>query len=289
LARIGGIHRPVPISSHTKIVGIFGDPVAHSRSPSMHNAAFAHLGLDYVYLAFHVRPADLRAAVAAIRALHLAGVNITVPHKEAVLSLLDVVSARARRLGAVNTIVNRGGRLLGDNTDVTGFVRSLAAAGVRPRGSRAVVVGAGGAAKGVIGALAEAGAARIWLVNRSAERARDMTRRFRKLGARIDTLPISDLGDPRRLRDTDLVVNATSLGWKGERFPPLAYAATPRACVFYDLVYGRETDFLRRARRAGRATLDGTEMLIQQGACAFRLWTGRPAPLAVMRAALQIR
>jgi shikimate dehydrogenase len=252
----------------------------------MHNAAFAALGLDYIYVPFRVRKGDIDAAVGAIRALDLAGVNVTVPHKEAVLPLCDSLTPRAERAGAVNTIANRDGRLLGDNTDVTGFLRPLRDTGIRLRNRCAVVVGAGGAARGVLVALASAGAGRILLANRHPARARSLARDLADLGTEIEPLPLSALVDTGRLADAALVVNATPIGWHGERFPAVACRATPRGCLFYDLVYGKPTDFLAQARRAGRRGIDGSEMLLHQGAAAFTLWTRRRAPLAAMRGAL---
>lgn len=273
------------ISGRTRVVGIIGDPVAHSRSPAMHNAAFATLGLDWVYVPLHVDAADVPAAVAAVRALGMAGVNVTVPHKEAVLPHLDALTPLARRVGAVNTVVNRNGRLLGDNTDVHGFAATLRQHGARLRGRHALVIGAGGAARAVLAALTESGVGRVTIANRTAARAADLARRLR--GPRRDVVPLAALQDPARLADVALVVNTTSLGLYDTTFPPLAVTATPTRCLFIDLLYGRDTAFLRAARRAGRPTGDGSEMLLHQGARAFTLWTGRRAPLAAMRAALR--
>jgi shikimate dehydrogenase len=277
--------RPLRISGATRVVGIIGDPVAHSRSPAMHNAAFAALALDWVYVPLPVAADDLPAAVAAVRALGLAGVNVTVPYKEAVLPHLDALTPLARGVGAVNTIVNRDGRLEGDNTDVHGFAVTLRQRRARLRGRHAVVIGAGGAAHAVLAALAAAGVGRLTIANRTATRAAALARRFR--GPRRDVVPLAALQDPARLADAALVVNTTSLGLYDASFPALAAAATPPACLFVDLLYGRETGFLRLARRARRPTADGSEMLLHQGARAFTLWTGRRAPLAVMRAALR--
>jgi len=278
--------RPPPISGRTRVVGIIGDPVAHSRSPAMHNAAFAALGLDWVYVPLPVEALRVGDAVAAVRALGMAGVNVTVPHKQAVLPHLDALTARARAAGAVNTIVNRDGRLLGDNTDVAGFLAALRHDQARVRGRHVVVVGAGGSARAVLVALRAARAARITVANRTPARARALARRFRS-GATVVTVGLDGLREPAHLADVALVVNATSIGLQGAPFPPLAYGGTPRDCRFVDLVYGRDTDFLRRARRAQRHALDGSEMLLQQGARAFTLWTGRRAPLRVMRAVLR--
>ena len=272
------------ISGRTRVVGIIGNPVAHSRSPAMHNAAFATLGLDWVYVPLPVDAADVPAAVAAVRALGMAGVNVTVPHKEAVLPHLDALTPLARRVGAVNTVVNRNGRLLGDNTDVHGFAATLRQHGARLRGRHALVIGAGGAARAVLAALTESGVGRVTIANRTAARAADLARRLR--GPRRDVVPLAALQDPARLADVALVVNTTSLGLYDTTFPPLAVTATPTRCLFVDLLYGRDTAFLRAARRAGRPTGDGSEMLLHQGARAFTLWTGRRAPLAAMRAAL---
>ncbi len=260
----------------------------------MHNAAFAHLKLDYAYVPLLVKPADLESAVAAVRAFNLAGVNVTVPHKERVLPLLDSLSAAAGRAAAVNTIVNRNGHLFGDNTDGPGFLRALRQAGVKTRGRDVLVVGSGGAARGVAVALMGAGARRIVFANRTLARARGLVRDLSALPGgspprtELAAAPLRALTDPALLAGVDLVVNATAAGLKGEKFPALCYAASRPTCLFYDLLYGRETDFLRRARRSGRRTLDGASMLLYQGAAAFVLWTGRRAPLAIMAEALGI-
>ncbi len=275
------------ISGRTQIVGIIGDPVAHSLSPAMHNAAFRVLELDFVYVPFHVRPALLRAAVAGLRALGAAGVNVTVPHKERVMAFLDSVSETGRRAGAVNTVVNRDGQLHGENTDVTGFLRALGEVKFRVRGARVLIIGAGGSARAVLTALAEGHAAAVTIANRTVRRARQLARSFGPTGMHLSATGLQSLTDARLLAAVDLVVNTTSVGLRGEQFFPLAYAATRRNCLFFDLVYGRATAFLTAAGRASRRTVDGTSMLLHQGAAAFTLWTGRRAPLAVMRRALR--
>ena len=275
------------ISGRTQIVGIMGDPVAHSLSPAMHNAAFRALRLDFAYVAFHVPPAQVRPALTGVRALGIAGVNVTVPYKERVIACLDSISATARRAGAVNTVVNRNGRLHGENTDVIGFRRAVRDAEFRIRGCRALVVGAGGVARAVLTALAEGKAAAVTVANRTMPRARRLAHAFHCAGMRTASLPLAALRERERVASFDLVVNATSVGLHGERFVPLAFTATPPSCLFVDLIYGRHTDFLARAARAQRRSLDGSGMLVHQGAAAFALWTGRAAPVAVMRAALR--
>lgn len=275
------------IGGRTSVIGIIGDPIAHTRSPAMQNAALEALGLDAVYVPFHVSPARLRDAVRAVRALGLAGLNVTVPHKERIAAMLDETTARAKMIGAVNTVYRRGDMLLGDNTDATGFLRALKDADFRPRKRRALVVGAGGAARAVIAALHDGGARSILVANRSAARRRALAAQFARAFVTVETADLDVLEDETALADVDLVVNTTSLGWHDEKFPPLAYSATPPRCLFNDLIYGRDTDFLLRARRAGRPTLDGLGMLLHQGAAAFSLWTGQSAPLDVMAGALR--
>jgi len=274
------------ISGRTQVVGIIGDPVAHSLSPAMHNAAFRALKLDFAYVAFPVRPAHVQQAIEGIRALGIAGVNVTVPHKERVITWLDSISPTARRAGAVNTIVQRNGHLHGENTDVTGFLHALRDRGFRVRGRRALVIGAGGVARAVLTALTEGKAGTVTVANRTVARARRLARTFHSTAVNVVGAPLTVLREREVLSSLDLIVNATSVGLHGERFFPLACGATPPTCVFVDLIYGRRTDFLARAGRVQRRSLDGSGMLVHQGAAAFTLWTGRAAPIAVMRAAL---
>ena len=275
------------VSGRTRVIGVIGDPIEHTRSPAMHNAALAALRLDAVYVPFHVTSSGLRAAVRAVRALDLIGFNVTVPHKERIVSMLDGVTARVELTGAVNTVYRRGDEVLGENTDIVGFLRALADAGFRPRGRRVLVIGAGGAARAVVAALHQGGARTILVANRGAARRRSLASHFTRAGASVETDGLGCLTDESVLGDVDLVVNTTSIGWHDERFPPLAVGASPKRCLFNDLVYGRKTDFLDRARRAGRAVLDGQGMLLLQGAAAFSLWTGQNAPLDVMARALR--
>lgn len=276
------------ISGQTRIVGIFGDPIAHTRSPAMHNAAFRACALPYVYVPFLVRSADLAKAVDSIRALHLVGVNVTVPHKERIIPYLDTLSVEAQLCGAVNTVVNRQGTLIGENTDGRGFLASLRERGFSPRRREIVLIGAGGAARAVLVSLVQAGSARIAIANRTPAHADTLVATYRSLGkTQLEAVPLEQLQDPALLRSAALVVNCTSVGLHHEDFLPLAYTATPRDCLFYDLLYHPTlTPFLRRARTARRPTMDGRRMLLHQGALAFALWTRTAAPLTVMARAL---
>ena len=277
------------LDGHTRTVGIFGDPIAHTRSPAMHNAAFQALGLPYVYLPFHVRPADLVKAVHGVRALGLLGLNVTVPHKERIVRCLDSLSPEAELCGAVNTVVNQDGQLFGDNTDGRGFLNSLQEAKLAPRGIEVVLIGAGGSARAVLVSLIRARCATVRIVNRTQANARKLVRTYRRTGeTRLEALPLDSLCDPAVLSGVRLIINASSVGLHDDEFLPLAYTATQAGCLFYDLLYRPDrTPFLSHARAAGRPVMDGRRMLLHQGALAFSLWTGRPAPLEVMDRALR--
>ncbi len=273
-----------------RLFGVLGDPVDHSLSPAMHNAAFAAAGLPHLYLRYRVPPRSLGAAVAEARALRMGGLNLTVPLKEAVLPLLDELTPEAGRIGAVNTLVFVGerGAVRGDNTDGRGFLAALRGR-TRVRGGRVVVIGAGGSARALGSALAGAGAGRITIANRTLARGEALAARLGTLGAAATTaVPLAALARGDVLADATLVVNTTPLGLAGARLP-VHYSAAPPACLFVDLVYGvRPTPFLAAATAARRPTLDGASMLLEQGALAFELWTGRPAPRAAMARALRI-
>ena len=266
--------------------GLIGEPVSHSLSRVMHNAAFAHLGIDAVYDLWETPLADLPGRVETLRLPDMLGANVTVPHKQAVIPLVDELSVVAQRVGAVNTIIPRTGLLVGDNTDAYGFGRSLddAAAGRVP--GRAVVVGAGGASRAVLVALQDAGVPEIVLVNRTSSRAMELVEYLSLPGA----API-EVGEFGRLVDlaqgADVLINATSVGWHGDELPfdrEVLQGLSPQAVVV-DLTY-RETSLLRLALASGLAVLDGLPMLIHQGARSFELWTGQDAPLDVMRGAV---
>lgn len=281
------------VTGRTAVHGILGWPVEHSASPAMQNAAFAARGVDAVYVPFPVRPEALPLAVAGLRALGVRGVNVTVPHKEAILPLLDEVDPDARALGAVNTVVRRGDGLLGLNTDGPGLVRSLAEAGVEVKGRRVTVLGAGGAARAAVVGLARAGAAQIHVAARRPDQA-DAVRRAVQPGVCDTTIQACPMDGTlaARFAETDLVVQATS-ATLGEGAGPEAFAealpmdALPDGAAVVDLVYEPlETTVLRAARGRGLRAVDGLGMLLHQGALAFERWTGEAAPVDVMRQAL---
>lgn len=280
------------ISGKTKVIGIFGYPVEHSFSPAMHNAAFAQLGLDYVYVPFPVEPELLGKAVDGIRALGLTGVNVTIPHKSAVMEFLDELSSEARLIGAVNTIVNREGFLTGYNTDAAGFVRSLQEdAGVTPDGSRLLVLGAGGAARAVSVQLALAGAAEICFSSPYPQEIKGLREVITgNTGTSVREARWERQEIAEALQNANLVINATPLGMHPDtgEMPPVEIEAIPAGTVVCDLIYNpSETMLLQEARKRGLSTLNGMGMLLYQGAIAFRLWTGSEPPLSIMRQTLE--
>ena len=287
----------------TALVGVLGDPVRHSLSPVMHNAALAALGLDWVYLALPVAAADLATVVAALEALDCRGLNVTIPHKQAVAALAAELSPLAQRLGAVNTLVRRpGGGWLGTNTDVEGFLAPLREGnrpGQRAPGQRAVVLGCGGSALAVLAGLEQLGFNSIAVAGRNANALAALQAGCRDWLPALEPLAWTTANDERLLQalaQADLVVNCTPVGMASTRDPmaanrsPLAAAALDRlrpGSGVYDLIYTpRPTTLLRGAAERGCRTWDGLEMLVQQGAAALRLWSGRDTvPVDTMRQA----
>ncbi|MFA5881410.1 MAG: shikimate dehydrogenase [Eubacteriales bacterium] len=279
------------ISGKTKVVGIFGCPVEHSFSPAMHNNAFNHLGLDYVYVPFLVKPENLAAAVAGIRAQNLAGVNVTIPHKGAVIDFLDELAPEAKLIGAVNTIVNREGVLKGYNTDAPGFIKSLEhGTGLSPRGKKILLVGAGGAARAISIQLALAGASEIIFATPIPQEVESLRPAITgSTNTTVGEIPWNENDISGALGGTDILINATPLGMYPNiaDMPPVRLAALRKDALVCDLIYNpAETILLRKARECGLATLNGMGMLLYQGAIAFELWTGVKPPLSVMKNAL---
>lgn len=282
-----------------QMVGLLGHPVGHSYSPRMHNVAFQALGLPYVYQAFDVQPQNLAEAVRGMRALGFRGFNVTIPHKVAVMSLLDEQSEEATGIGAVNTVViGEDGKLYGTNTDGLGYLRSLREeTGIHLRGAKVVLLGAGGAARAVGYTLLKEGIAALRIANRSRERAEQLAVRLKdafangnaKTGANIAIGALDEV--PRWLPDADLLLNTTSVGMyphvDASPIRPDWLRQLPPEAVVSDLIYNpRKTRLLSEAERYGLRIHGGLGMFLYQGAEAFRLWTGQEAPLAVMRRAV---
>ena len=273
------------ISGKTRICALIGDPVEHTMSPVMHNTAYEKLGLDYVYLPFRVKPEHLAKAVEGLRALNVRGFNVTIPHKVSIIPLLDGLDLMAEKIGAVNTVVNTDGELRGYNTDAEGFLRALLEHGIKPRGKKAVILGAGGAARAITYIMAGKGA-RLTILNRQQELdwAEDIAYFIREdMGKEVKVFELGQLAEA--IENVDILVNATSVGMSpaaGES--PVPSNLLNKVPVVFDIVYNpMVTRLLREADKAGAKTIGGVDMLAWQGALAFEKWTGQKAPVEVMR------
>lgn len=279
------------MSGGDEIFGIFGHPVSQSRSPAMHNAAFAALGMNCFYAAFDIKPEDVAAAVGAIKTLSIRGVNVTVPHKTAVMREMDFLSPEAELAGAVNTVKNNGGRLEGYNTDIEGALTALEVSmGFRPGGKTALVIGAGGAARAVVAGLCMKNAAGVLISNRSAGNAEKLGGEFagRFPAARIETSGLEDTKTGGFTADADIIINCSSAGMEGNSPLSLPLEKFKGKHGVYDLVYKPSvTPLVRRAREMGIKAESGIDMLLYQGAKSFEIWTGKDAPTDVMRRALE--
>ena len=284
--------KTLKINGETGLIGILGDPVAHSLSPAMHNAAYQAMGLNIAYVPLPAAPAQLQAAVAGLRAMRFLGANVTIPHKVAVAALLDRLDISAARVGAVNTIASRDGVLTGHNTDGTGFIRALnATATVDLSSSAAVIFGAGGAARSVAMALAEAGVPRLAVVNRSLDKAEEL-KGLLSVGFPDVSVSVAtpEEGGARLVSTSQIVINATSVGMDGDlKSVPPGVDRLSEGHVVCDLVYTRSkaTPLAVAAQKKGATFMGGLEMLLMQGAASIQIWTGREPPIDVMRKALE--
>jgi len=276
--------------NRTLLFAVLGHPVRHSRSPDMHNAAFAALGMNCVYLAFDVRAECVKPAVEGLRSLGIGGANITVPHKRAVMREMDFLSPEAELAEAVNTVKNDNGRLLGFNTDIEGALKALEnSMGFSPEGKTALLIGAGGAARALVSGLCMKNAERIFIANKTPEKAEKLSGEFSKKFARtrighsgMEGGEIEDV-----IENSDILINCSSAGMEGNE--PLALPLEKFGGKFgiYDLVYKpAETPLVRRARELGIKAESGIDMLLYQGAKSFEIWTGKKAPVEAMKKAL---
>ncbi len=258
----------------TRLYGLFGDPVEHSLSPLLHNTLFREKGINAAYLAFRVKSDWLGLAFESMRAIGIAGVNLTIPHKEDAIEFVDDIPEDVdRAVGALNTVVNRDGQLLGYNTDVPGFLMALREELDFDAGGKSIVVtGAGGAARSVVFALARTGAERIYIVNRTAERAEGLAEYASSFFPKTQIEPAAPQGPD--LKKISLVVNATSLGMHAGDALPVDLAEFGAHTRVYDVVYSAETPLLKAAKSAKMRHADGLGMLVNQAAIAFELWTG---------------
>ena len=280
------------ITGRTKLIGILGYPVSHSLSPRMQNAAFDAMNLDIRYVPLEVKPEDLGDAVAGLKAMGFLGANVTIPHKVPVVEFMDRLEGAASITGAVNTIVNRDGVLIGHNTDGAGFIKSLEEV---KKGdfstTAALLIGAGGAARSIAVVLAERGISQISIINRSRDRAEELAKLLKR---NFPALPVEirmpDEANEDIVVSSKIIINATSVGLEGDlKMPPLAVDKLTKDHVVCDIVYtqSQDTPLLSAARGKGASTLGGLGMLLHQGAVAIHLWTGVDPPIEVMREAIE--
>ncbi len=280
----------ISLSGNTRVYGLLGDPVTHSLSPLMHNHAFQEYQINSVYVPFHVLPNNLPAAVDGLRALNVAGVNVTIPHKETVLAHLDQVDPTAQLIGAVNTVVNQEGTLHGYNTDASGFMRSVShELDFVPEGQDIVLLGAGGACRAAAVALASAGVKSITIANRHKSRAERIISDLHFPFPRVHftACDYNHSGYLHALSGADLIANTTSLGLHGEEINFLPLEHIKGGASIFDMVYSSsETTLIKKSRAMKLSCTDGLGMLAAQGEDAFFLWTGVRLPDGFMRKVL---
>jgi len=269
------------------VCGVIGDPIEHTLSPTMHNAAFNHLKLDFIFLAFRVKAAQLENAMRGMRGLGIRGLNVTMPHKNAVIKYLDAVDPTVKFLGSANTILNDDGRLLGFNTDGVGALKALRENGVELDGKKLLLLGAGGAAKAIAFSIAKE-VGELVILNRVSEKAKELAEALSvTYGKKVVGEALSPSVIQKSLQDADILINATSVGMHPHVSQSLVAPQwlKPDLTVM-DIVYNPvETKLAKDAKAAGAHVISGVEMLLYQGAASFEIWTGRSAPIEVMRKA----
>jgi shikimate dehydrogenase len=275
------------VSGKTRVCALIGDPIEHTMSPPMHNAAYKELGLDYIYLPFQVKQEHLRQAVAGLKALHVRGFNVTMPHKVSIIPMLDGLDPLAEKIGAVNTVVNDNGVLTGYNTDGLGVLKALLEKGLEPEGKKVVVIGAGGASRAISYVLAQRGA-RLTILNRKLELdwADKIAASIRKdLGAAVKVMELGVKQLESALAGADILIHATSVGMSPDTGKSLVPAELFKSgLTVFDVIYSPlKTKLLREAEDAGCRTIGGVDMLVWQGVLCFEKWTGQPAPFETMR------
>lgn len=267
------------INGKTKVLGVIGCPVEHTLSPSMHNAAINRLGLNYAYLPFLVKPRGLKGAIEGMKGLGISGLNVTIPHKENVIKYLDKTDNLAKKIGAVNTIViGKGGLLTGYNTDAIGYAKSLEGH-FNPKGRNIFLYGAGGVARAIAFTLLEEGVKALFITDIFNSKAKELSR---KLGNKCAQVPFDSNSINETMKNTDMFVNASSAGMKENDPCQVNPGSMHKGLFVYDVIYNRETELIKNAKRRSLKYLDGADMFVHQGAVAFQYWTGKKAPLDVM-------
>lgn len=273
------------ISGKTEVVSLIGDPVEHSFSPMIQNAAFKEIGLDYVYVAFRVKKEALPGAIEGIKSLELKGINITMPHKSKIIDHLDKIDPSAKKIGAVNTVKREGRNLIGFNTDGRGAIGALKSKNVEIEGRNILLLGAGGAGRAIAFTLVEKNA-NLTISNRHLSKAKNLITEIKeKTGEKAEQIPQKKEDITKKIRNCDILINSTSVGMAPERGKTLIESDMMHSNLkVMDIVYNPiKTLLLKEAEKAGAKTIDGLEMLVHQGAESFRIWTGKKAPVEAMK------
>jgi len=274
----------VKVHGDTKVCALIGDPVDHSLSPLIHNVAFQHLKLNYVYVAFQVSSEDLKKALEGIKALKIHGLNVTMPLKTRIIPYLDMLDPISKKIGAVNTVLNQQGKLVGYNTDGAGALVALKANDQDPKGKKVLILGAGGAARAVAYTIVR-DARETVILNRTKEKAEALARELREtFGDKVRHGALCKRSLEKEIKDADVLINATSVGMHPqENETPVSRKLLRSDLTVFDLVYNPpETRLLREAKATGAKTINGLSMLVHQGALSFEIWTGKKAPIDIM-------
>jgi len=260
---------------------VIGDPIDHSLSPNIHNAAFRHLQLDHTYIAYRIPVGELAAGIEALKAIKIAGFNVTIPHKIEMMKLLDEMDTTCKVIGAVNTVLNDNGKLKGYNTDMIGFLDPIKKKNLTVKDSQVLLLGAGGAARAIVTAMVKEKAGKITIVNRTLENANKLAEFTKKIGGNVDTVSIQEVN--KLIADYKFIINSTSIGMRNEP-SPISTENIGKNSIVYDIVYHPiNTDLIKKSKENGATIIYGYEMLLSQAACSFEIWHKMEAPYDAMK------
>jgi len=263
---------------------VIGDPIDHSLSPNIHNAAFRHLKLDHTYIAYKIPAGELSAGIEALKTIKIAGFNVTIPHKIEMIKYLDVLDENCNLIGAVNTVSNDNGVLKGYNTDMIGFLDPIKKRNLTIKDSQVILLGAGGAARAIITAMVKEKAGKITIVNRTMENAIKMAEFAKKIGGNVNIVSLQKAN--KIIADYKFIINSTSIGMRNEP-SPISTENISKNSIVYDIVYQPiNTDLIKKSKENGATIIYGYEMLLSQAACSFEIWHKKEAPYDVMKKAL---
>ena len=263
---------------------VIGDPIDHSLSPNIHNAAFRHLKLDHSYIAYKISAGELAAGIDSLKKIKIAGFNVTIPHKIEIMKFLDDMDTTSKVIGAVNTVSNENGKLKGYNTDMIGFLDPIKKKNLIIKDSQVLLLGAGGAARAIVTAMVKEKAGKITIVNRTLENANKLAEFAKKIGGNVDTVSIQEAN--KLITDYKFIINSTSIGMRNEP-SPISTENISKDSIVYDIVYQPiNTDLIKKSKENGATIIYGYEMLLSQAACSFEIWHKTEAPYDVMKKAL---